>query len=105
MIQDIINMGDDEREQLTDDQIEDMVYAIKYVNYDALVDDEHDYNMISRIMGELKTRVAELESQPEPELEPQPMVMCDCGHEVHESQVMSASRGTSCSYCYDRMSA
>ena len=32
------------------------------------------------------------------------MVRCDCGHEVPRGQVMSASRGTSCPDCYDRMS-
>lgn len=32
------------------------------------------------------------------------LVACDCGHRVPRSQVMSASRGTSCPDCYDRMS-
>lgn len=32
------------------------------------------------------------------------MVMCSCGHEVEAELVMSASRGTSCPDCYDRMS-
>lgn len=31
-------------------------------------------------------------------------VRCDCGHTVARSQVMSASLGTSCPACYDRMS-
>jgi hypothetical protein len=35
---------------------------------------------------------------------PVKMVMCDCGHEVPASQAMSASMGTSCPDCYDRMS-
>jgi len=30
---------------------------------------------------------------------------CDCGHTVAKSSVMSASLGTSCPDCYDRMSA
>lgn len=29
---------------------------------------------------------------------------CDCGHSVPRSQVMRASRGSSCPDCYDRMS-
>jgi len=33
-----------------------------------------------------------------------PMVKCSCGHTIPKSQVMSASRGTSCPDCYDRMS-
>jgi len=37
---------------------------------------------------------------------PEPvMVKCTCGHMVEKSEVMSASLGTSCLNCYDRMSA
>lgn len=32
------------------------------------------------------------------------MVRASCGHTVPEADVMSTSRGTSCSRCYDRMS-
>lgn len=32
------------------------------------------------------------------------MVKCDCGHSVPQGQRMSASLGTSCPDCYDRMS-
>lgn len=32
------------------------------------------------------------------------LVRCSCGHTVHRSLVMSASRGTACPDCYDRMS-
>lgn len=32
------------------------------------------------------------------------MVLCDCGHRVQLALVMSASMGTSCPDCYDRMS-
>lgn len=34
----------------------------------------------------------------------QKMVRCSCGHTVPESWVMSASRGTACPDCYDRLS-
>lgn len=37
--------------------------------------------------------------RPEPQL-----VRCDCGHSVERALVMSASLGTSCPDCYDRMS-
>jgi hypothetical protein len=33
------------------------------------------------------------------------MVKCDCGHSVPRGLVMSASLGSSCPNCYDRMSA
>ena len=35
---------------------------------------------------------------------PVEMVKCDCGHSVPRGQVMSASLGSSCPDCYDRMS-
>lgn len=37
-------------------------------------------------------------------VKPVQLVECDCGHSVHPSQVMSASLGSSCPDCYDRMS-
>jgi hypothetical protein len=33
-----------------------------------------------------------------------PMVKCSCGHTIPKDQVMSASMGSSCPDCYDRMS-
>ena len=35
---------------------------------------------------------------------PRATVRCDCGHVVPRAWVMSASLGTSCPDCYDRMS-
>lgn len=35
---------------------------------------------------------------------PERLVRCDCGHSVEQVLVMSASMGTSCPDCYDRMS-
>ena len=35
---------------------------------------------------------------------PVEMVRCDCGHSVPRHLVMSASLGTACAECYDRMS-
>ena len=37
-------------------------------------------------------------------LPPTRLVTCDCGHAVPSAQVMSASSGSSCPDCYDRMS-
>ena len=31
------------------------------------------------------------------------MIRCDCGHTISKNLVMSASLGTSCPDCYDRM--
>jgi len=44
---------------------------------------------------ELKTQRAQRDTK---------MVLCSCGHTVAANQVMSASLGTSCPDCYDRMS-
>ena len=41
------------------------------------------------------------ESKPDPVVE---LVKCSCGHSVSRISVMSASLGTSCPDCYDRMS-
>lgn len=46
---------------------------------------------------------ANRETQPRP-LATVTMVMCDCGHSVPAGQRMSASLGTACPDCYDRMS-
>jgi hypothetical protein len=43
------------------------------------------------------------EPAPLPEVEPD-LVRCACGHECERILVMSASLGTSCPDCYDRMS-
>lgn len=37
--------------------------------------------------------------------QPVTMVRCDCGHTVPQGESMSASLGTSCPDCYDRMSS
>ena len=34
-----------------------------------------------------------------------PMIVCDCGHECEPALVSSASLGSACPDCYDRMSA
>lgn len=42
--------------------------------------------------------------RPKRAAKPIQLVRCDCGHSVPRSQVMSASQGSSCPDCYDRMS-
>jgi len=37
-------------------------------------------------------------------VKPVELVLCSCGHRVPKGSVMSASMGTSCPDCYDRMS-
>lgn len=60
-------------------------------------------------MALAKRRLAGIEAEraalPKPTPKAVRYIRCDCGHEVPEGQVMSASLGTSCVDCYDRMSA
>lgn len=79
-----------ERAGKTTDEIEQLLLAGKSVawcnspNYDR----DHSRGIIRR------KRAAS----------PVQLVDCDCGHSVPRPWVMSASRGTSCPDCYDRMS-
>lgn len=52
-----------------------------------------DWYSVSRMKPAPKPAPAEIE-----------YVMCDCGHECPKIQRMSASMGSSCPDCYDRMS-
>lgn len=36
--------------------------------------------------------------------QPVKMKLCDCGHTIQSSQVMTTSTGTSCPECYDKIS-
>ena len=56
----------------------------------------HNEKMAYRAAHPIQPRVA----RPAPV-----MVACSCGHTVDSISVMSASLGTSCPDCYDRMSA
>ena len=42
--------------------------------------------------------------RPKRNAKPARLVKCDCGHSVPQTQVMTASLGTSCPDCYDKMS-
>ena len=57
-----------------------------------LRNDSDDWYSICRIQPATKP-VADIE-----------LVKCNCGHSVRKSSIMSASMGTSCPECYDRMS-
>ena len=48
--------------------------------------------------------VAQLEAEALQPIRRQALVLCDCGHRVPKSWVMSTSLGTACPDCYDRMS-
>ena len=60
-----------------------------------------EYMLYAKRTGILK---ATLSAPPEVETIREDTVPCSCGHHVSKSLVMSASFGTSCPECYDRMS-
>jgi hypothetical protein len=55
-------------------------------------------------VARVEALLAEAKAKREAKLAQVEMVKCSCGHTVPRSQVMSASLGTSCPDCYDRMS-
>ena len=88
----------EERAAIADEDIVKMSYFIQY--YEAANPQEFS------ALQELAARLKELEGKkikPAPRPAPQ-MVRCDCGHLVRAGQRMSASMGSSCPNCYDRMS-
>ncbi len=82
---------------------EKMTYAIEYFSpQDAT---EHAYwPMLAewqRRQDIKRQNAAKLPAAPQPEPE---MKKCACGHTIPRDLVMSASMGSSCPRCYDRMS-
>lgn len=59
-----------------------------------------DWNDNIRSLVAVEKIVAERQAKIKPEI----MRKCNCGHTIPSNQVMSASMGTSCPDCYDRMS-
>lgn len=82
----------------------DMSYAMKYANFYS-----EDINGYFGVFDSLKEKYFEIMTEKEKNKKPiiekkVKMITCNCGHTVHETAVMSASLGTSCPDCYDRMS-
>jgi len=85
---------------ITDAEIKNLAYGITY--YSPWGDDPDTAWDTLRV---LRNRLAQIESQErQPQSRTAKMVRCDCGHTVEADLVMSASLGTSCPDCYDRMS-
>ena len=91
-------------ENFTDDEIQDMAFGIKY--FDARVAGMKK----SEIMwwgayGVIyKSRLSAIERERTSNHKPVEMVKCSCGCTVPKISVMSASLGTSCPTCYDKIS-
>jgi len=84
-------------------------YAMRYGDFNMMHYHTEPENRASGIAGTISQRYAKhikktispiaIHTQPEPE-----MVNCSCGCTIEKSLVMSASMGSSCPDCYDRMS-
>jgi len=75
-------------------------YAIKYYDYSFA-----EGSAFKALQAEEALRVAEAAvAKPVPVAVQVSMVRCSCGHTVSATMVMSASMGSACPDCYDRMS-
>ena len=54
-----------------------------------------------KLLAAEKAEIATRLAQPKPSAA---VILCDCGHTTPQSSVLSASLGSSCQCCYDRMS-
>ncbi|MFA4973470.1 MAG: hypothetical protein WC683_12700 [bacterium] len=95
----------------TDQEISSHAYGLSYAEFAseewrALYRDTRVLFKIDglRLKGIERERKAALVAKAAAKMAAQKMVRCDCGHTVPASEAMSASRGTSCPDCYDRMS-
>jgi hypothetical protein len=82
------------RGRMSREQIIDALKQGKKAQYDY---DEYSGPVYFRSGAFYAAKAAKPQAQPE-------MVTCSCGHTVAKALVMSASMGTSCPDCYDRMS-
>jgi len=75
-------------------------YAIKYYDYSFA-----EAPAFKALQAEEALRVSEAAvAKPVPVAVQVSMIKCSCGHTVSSTMVMSASMGTACPDCYDRMS-
>lgn len=90
-----------QQDMVTDAELLDCAYGIKYYTFDTVptaIEAKRMRQMRGRLMRlEKEQRAAALAKLDQPR-----EIKADCGH--YTSQPMSASLGTSCPYCYDRMS-
>ena len=107
LINEVLEMNETERAALTDAQIVDLEYGIKYFSVEAGPEARQQMSILRELNGRLEEMRAAMVSRPKPAIHqdyPTGRVL-DCGCTVYDShEVMSASTGSACESCYDRMS-
>lgn len=105
----VLKYTDEQLEEITAKEIQSMQYAISY--YDSSVAHSGEPKNVDRAVREwevqkaLKARLKEIEAQAQPKPRSRYVgtaPLCDCGH--YAIHPMTASLGSSCPDCYDKMS-
>lgn len=89
-------------------QIAEHEYRLTYAEFDAtewaaMTREEHCRQVIDEAYLAYLLKLAKARARNRAP-KPVEVVRCDCGHDVPRRMQMSASMGTSCPRCYDRMS-
>ena len=95
-IQDVLTGAKTARQIVCEEGVDS--YAIKYYDYSFA-----EAPAFKALQAEEALRVSEA-AVAKPIAVQVSMVKCSCGHTVSSTMVMSASMGTACLDCYDRMS-
>ena len=107
LINDIFEMTETERNALTDAQIVDLEYGIKYFSVEAGPEARHQMSILTALSVRLEAIRTARTASPKPAVHQDYRTgrILDCGCTVYNShEVMNASLGTACASCYDRLS-
>lgn len=99
-IMEALQWSDEQIKNLTDEEIKEAAYGIKYFEPDPW-----GPKLTARewaVMGMLEQRLKSIEAKPKPKRLRAEPILCGCGH--YDNHPMSTSLGTSCANCYDEMS-
>lgn len=103
-IRDYFKLSDSELDNISNEEIRDAEYGIKYFDFGAagIRPTERDWQVMDYLRGRLEA--IEQATEKSVARTTEKLLICDCGHSVPRELVMSASIGTSCPDCYDEMS-
>ena len=106
LITNCFEMSDAKLSKLTDQDITNLAYGIKYFSFYAacITPTDRDFEVMSILQTRLANLEAEIAASAKKTTDTNEYVECDCGHMVQRTLVMNPSSGTCCPDCYDRMS-